>query len=392
MPDAAPGLPALHGVRVLDLTQVIAGPFCTQMLADAGAEVVKIEPPGRGDDLRTTERYRGRAAHDEDYFYTLNRRKQSVVLDLKDAAQRATAQALAARADVLVQNFAPGTAERLGMGYADLSRRNPRLIYCAISGFGQTGPYADRPAMDPIIQGMCGLMSVTGEPDGQPLGVGMPISDSITGLFAAFAIVNALHAARRDGRGTYLDVAMLDAMLSILSPRMGEALQAGLAAGRFGNENPVRVPTGMFVCGDGQYLNLVVQSDRQWPAFCRALGREEWVDDPRFATMGQRLRNRDELRGTVAERLLDEPAEEWTRRLLAEKVPAGPVLDYLQAVADPQVRHRGLIVEVDHPRSGPIKLIGLPWHDTAATPPPLTPPPLLGEHTQAVIDAWLGEE
>lgn len=381
--------PPLHGVRVLDFTRVIAGPFATMVLADLGAEVVKVEEPTLGDDLRFIGRYEGRGPEDEDYFYAVNRSKKSITLNLKHPEGREVALALATRADVVVENFAPGTAERLGIGWPQLHPRNPQLVYCALSGFGQTGPYRDLVALDPIIQGMSGVMSVTGLPDTEPLAVGAPIADSISGLFAAFAVLGALYSIQRGGPGRFIDVSMLESMIAVLGPRMGETLQAGISPKRIGNENPLRVPAGLFRGSDGEYINVIVQNDRPWPAFCRALGREEWATDPRFATAPLRVQNREELNRLVAERFAELPAAEWIKRLKAERVPAGPVYDYLQAVSDPQIEHRGFVRSLEHPKSGRIRVVGPPWI-VPGEETPMAPPPLLGQHTDEVLADWLG--
>lgn len=383
------GRPPLAGKRVLDFTQVIAGPYCTMMLADMGADVVKVERPGIGDDLRTVGRYPGRRPEDEDYFYMMNRRKRSIVLDLKSQAGQDIAVSLAAKADVVVQNYAPGTAERLGIGPQRLRARHPRLVYCAISGFGQNGPLRDRPALDPIIQSMSGVMSVTGDRDGPPLQVGAPIADVVAGMFGAYSILAAMMKAERDGDGAFIDISMLESMIAILGPRMGEALQAGCQPPRHGNENPMRVPAGPFECGDGKLVNFIVQNQAYWAPFCRALDREEWIDDSRFATMVDRVENRTAINKLVSTRLKEDTADAWTQRFIAHKVPCGPVYDYLEALSEPHILGRGLILEVDHPVSGPIKLIGPPWTATLAEPQRV-PPPLLGQHTEQILRDWLG--
>lgn len=380
----------LAGKRVLDFSHVISGPYCAMMLADMGADVVKVERPGVGDDLRTVGRYPGRRKVDEDYFNALNRRKRSVVLDLKDPADHATVLALVGRADVVVQNFAPGTAERLGIGPDELRAEYPQLVYCAISGFGQTGTLKDRLALDPIIQSMSGVMSVTGEPDGQPMQIGAPIADVIAGMFGAYAIVSALMQVEHGGPGAFIDISMLESMISVLGPRMGEALQAHHQPPRHGNENPMRVPAGLFECGDGNSINFIVQNQNYWAPFCRALDREEWLADPRFQTMEDRVDNRHAINELVRERLRDESAATWTERLLAHRVPCGPCYDYLEAVHDEHVRDRGLILGVEHPVSGRIELVGPPWSTTLDVPD-LTPPPLLGEHQDDVLEDWLDD-
>lgn len=380
--------PPLSGVRVLDLTHVIAGPYCTQMLADMGADVVKIERPKTGDELRGVGRYKGREEH-EDYFNASNRRKRSAVINMKDPKGVEAVRELARTADVLVQNFAPGTAERLGLGADEMRAANPRLVYCAISGFGQTGPLRNRLALDPIIQSMSGVMSVTGDADGEPMQIGAPIADVVAGMFGAYSIVSALYARQQMGVGTYIDVSMLESMISVLGPRMGETLQAGLQPRRHGNENPMRVPAGLFKAGDGQYINFIVQGQPYWAPFCKALGREEWLEDPRFATMELRVKHRKEINALVEERLQDHTAEEWIERMLAEGVPCAPLYDYKQALSDEHIRGRGLVLGVEHPTAGDIELVGPPW-TTTFPDPELFPPPLLGQHTAEVLEEWLG--
>lgn len=379
----------LNGKRVLDFSHVIAGPYCAMMLADMGADVVKVERRNGGDDLRSVGRYPGRRPVDEDYFNALNRRKRSIALDLRSPEDQAVVQELARQADVVLQNFAPGTAERLSIGPKELRATNPKLVYCAISGFGQTGILRNRLALDPIIQSMSGVMSVTGEPNGQPMQIGAPIADVVAGMFGAYAIVSALMQVERGGDGAFIDISMLESMIAVLGPRMGEALQAKHQPPRHGNENPMRVPAGIFECADGHAVNFIVQNQNYWKPFCRALEREEWLEDPRFQTMVDRVRNREAINELVRARLKDEPAAVWIDRLLAQKVPCGPYYDYLEALNDPHVRNRGLILRVHHPVSGDIELVGPPWVSNLKTPP-LTPPPLLGEHEEAILADWLG--
>jgi len=378
----------LDGVRVLDLTQVVAGPFCTGMLASLGAEVVKLEPLGRGDELRWIGRYAGRAAH-EDYFNANNHSKKSIALDLKDPEQRAIGRALAVKADVLVENYAPGTARRLGMGWPGLRRINPRLVYCSISGFGQTGPYSGRKAMDPVIQAISGVMSVTGEPDGPPLMVGTPLADVIAGMFAAYAVAGALHAVRTDGRGRHVDLSMQAAMIAAIGPRMGEPLQADRSPRPLGNQNPMRVPSDVYFTADRVPVFVMVQNDRLWAPFCRALDRTGWIDDPRFADNVTRVKHRKAMNDLVTARFLELRAGEVIPRLEDEAVPFARVNDYGEALADPQLAHRGTVRTVRHPTSGPIRVIGPPWIMTGDRVKPF-PPPLLGQHTAEVLRSWLG--
>ena len=388
IPDSSEDAPPLAGVRVLDLTHVIAGPFGTTMLADLGAEVVKVEKPGSGDDLRSAGRYPGREEH-EDLFNANNRSKKSITVDLKQAEGRALCQRLAAIADVVVENFAPGTAARLGMGWDDLKPLNPRLVYCSLSGFGQTGPYSNRLALDILVQAMTGLMSVTGTPDGPPLKAGAPLGDVISGMMASYAILGALYAVKREGVGRYIDVSMQGSLLAALGPRMGQALHAGVAARRIGNENPMRVPSHAYLTADGHWLTIQVNSQRHWAPFCRALEQEAWVDDPRFATMRTRAENRILLNGLVTERFGERPLAEWSDRLESERVPYAPVLDYAEAVSDPQIQHRGQVLELDHVTSGKVHVVGPGWQMSGAQAE-ASAPPTLGQHNENVLCDWLG--
>jgi crotonobetainyl-CoA:carnitine CoA-transferase CaiB-like acyl-CoA transferase len=388
-PDPTPR-PPLAGVRVLDFTHVIAGPYCTMMLADMGADVVKIERPNVGDDLRHVGRYPGRAQHDEDYFYTVNRRKRSIVLDFSKPDDLELAYKLAEQAEIAVFNFAPLTVKKLGFGPDELLKRNPRLVYCALSGFGQTGPLRDRLAMDSIIQAYSGIMSVTGEPEKGPMSVGAPVADVISGMFGAYSIVCALIEARRTGKGAVIDVSMLESMIAVLGPRMGETLQAGKLPDRVGNENPMRVPAGMFETKDGRSIAIMSHDQGQWLRFCRAIGHVEWIDDPRFVTLVERVKHREDLHGMVAEVFKnDGTAAEWDARFAAERVPCAPVNNYQEALDMDHVRERGLLLELEHPKSGPITVVGPPWKSTIAQPPPI-PPPLLGNDTKSVLHDWLG--
>ncbi|MCG8548654.1 MAG: CoA transferase [Alphaproteobacteria bacterium] len=381
------GRAPLAGIRVLDLTQVIAGPHCTTMLADLGAEVVKLERPGTGDSLRTTGRYEGREDH-EDYFYANNRSKKSICLDLKDPDDRMVALALAEKADVMVENFAAGTADRLGVGWAQVSSRNDRIVYCSISGFGQQGPYRNRQALDPVIQAVSGVMSVTGHPEDEPIQIGAPLADVIAGMYAAFAIVSALRRAESEGSGCYIDISMQDAMVAALGPRMGENLQAGVLPNRHGNQNPMRVPADAYRTKDGRYLSVIVQNNRYWAPLCRALDRQEWLDDPRFTDMRKRVEHRDVLNAMCAAAFANRNAAEWIPLLEAEGVPCALVNNYAEAVSDPQVEFRKLIRSLDHPTSGKIRVVGPPWQMTCPQGE-MAPPPVLGQHASHILREWL---
>jgi crotonobetainyl-CoA:carnitine CoA-transferase CaiB-like acyl-CoA transferase len=332
--------------------------------------------------------YHGREGH-QDYFNALNRSKKSLALNLKDEKHRAIARRLIERADVVVENFSPGTVDRLGVGWETARGLNPRLVYCSLSGFGQTGPYRNRLALDPIIQAVTGIMSVTGVPDGEPTMVGAPLADVIAGMFAAYTIVNALRLVTPDGGGQYIDLSMQDALLASVGTRMGETLQAGIAPGRIGNENPLRVPANTYRTADDLYIAVMVHDQAQWSPFCDALQGEEWRDDPRFRTMPLRVRNRDLMNEIVAARIAGHDSAYWTARLEAYRIPYALVNDYAQALEDPQVAHRKLVHELDHPVSGKIKVVGPPWI-MSATQAALKPPPTLGQHTAEVLADWLG--
>ena len=387
MSSAGSKLP-LAGVRVVDFTQVVAGPYCTMMLADMGAEIVKIEREGHGDDLRRTVPYKGREGH-EDYFNALNRSKKSVALNLKQEKHRAAVLKLIEHADVVVENFSPGTVDRLGVGWEAARKLNARLVYCSLSGFGQTGPYRSRLALDPIIQAVSGVMSVTGFPDGEPIMVGAPLADVISGMFAAYSIVNALRLVTPDGGGQYIDLSMQDALLATVGTRMGETLQAGVVPTRLGNENPLRVPANTYRTADNLHIAVMVHDQGQWKPFCEAVEASEWTDDARFATMPLRLQHRREMNELVAQKIAHRDSTYWVARFEACRIPYALVNDYAQALQDPQVAHRGLLREVDHPTAGRISVVGPPWR-MSATHTEIKPPPRLGEHTADVLHDWLG--
>ena len=378
----------LAGVRVIDFSQVVAGPYATMMLADMGAEIIKIERAGHGDDLRRTMPYKGREGH-EDYFNALNRSKKSVALNLKDKKHLEIALRLIKQADVVVENFSPGTVDRLGVGWEVAHRLNSKLVYCSLSGFGQTGPHRNRLALDSIIQAVTGIMSVTGFPDADPVMVGAPLADVISGMFAAYAIVNALRLVTDQGGGRYIDLSMQDALLAAAGTRMGETLQAGIAPSRLGNENPLRVPANTYRTADDRYIAVMVHDQGQWKPFCEAMDKVEWVDDRRFATMALRLKHRKEMNEVVARRISLKDSMHWAARLSEYRIPYALVNDYIQALEDPQVKHRGLLHEVDHPVSGRIKVVGPPWR-ISGTPTEVRSPPTLGQHTAEVLREWLG--
>ena len=381
----------LEGVRVLDLTRVLAGPYATMLLGDLGADVVKVERPMVGDETRSVVTYPGRASHDEDYFYVANRNKRSIALDLKDEAGLATARELATVADVVVENFRPGVVQRLGLDVGSVRETNPKVIYCSVSGFGQTGPRRVRPSYDGIIQAMSGLMSLTGDPDGPPTRAGIMIADLSGGLLAVVAIMAALEERRRTGRGSHIDVALLESLVGMLGVHAAEYLATGRVPGRTGSSNPNRAPAGAFRTADGRYVQLMASTDHLWEALCAALEAGWLTADPRFATQQDRLTNRGALDAALQEIFLSMDADEVTGRLDRAGVPCAPVLDVGQALTQEQVVVRGLVREVDHPMSGGIRQIGFPALFDGKRPEVDRPPPVLDQDRADVVRDWLGE-
>tara|TARA_R110002124_G_scaffold104370_13_gene254373 strand:+ start:27140 stop:28222 length:1083 start_codon:yes stop_codon:yes gene_type:complete len=360
------------------------------MLADMGADVVKIERPDGGDDLRTVGRYKGREDH-EDYFNANNRSKRSITLDLKREADRKIGWALAKKADIVVENFAPGTAARLKMDWDTLRTLNPRLIYCSISGFGQTGPYRSRLALDPIIQAVAGSMSVTGEPDGKPMQVGAPLADVMAGMFGAYAIAVMLRSVEQTGVGDYIDVSMQATMVAALGPRMGETLQAGIVPHRIGNENPMRVPANIYLTADNRFVAIICQSQRQWAPLCDAIDRGDLAEDARYAEPSGRVAHRKVLDAEIAGAIATRTAEEWIARFEQFRVPCSQVNNYREALDDPQIKYRGLVRELDHPTAGRIEVVGPPWIIEGKSTPMFTPP-ALGQHRGDILADWLEEK
>lgn len=380
-----PGL--LAGVRVLDVTNVLAGPFAGYQLALMGADVVKVETPGSGDLARQlgasrelSERKLGVS------FLAQNSGKRSVTVNLKSPGGREVFERLVADADVLIENFRPGVLDRLGFGWPRLREINPRLVYCAVSGFGATGPMSDRPAYDQVIQGLSGMMSVTGTPRTAPLRVGFPVCDSFGGLAAAFAIASALVRQRATGRGAYLDTSMLDAAITSMGWVVSDHLVAGREPTPMGNENVTSAPSCTFETGDGE-LNIAANKQEQYEALCVALGREELLTDPRFRTREDRKRNRDVLRAELERTLKEKPAREWDEILLASGVPAAPVVSVPAALRSEQIRHRGLVSEVELPTDDgqTIEVLGAPTRVDGRSVTPRSRAPRLGEHTDAVL-------
>ncbi len=376
----------LEGLVVLDMTRVLAGPFAAMMLADMGAEVIKIERPDGGDDTRAYPPFQnGESA----YFMSLNRGKKSVTLNLKHERGKEILKALARKCDILIENFKPGTMDKLGVGYDVLSRENPRLIYAASSGFGQTGPYSSRPAYDLIIQGMGGMMSVTGPDEHTPTKVGSSVADIFAGLFATIGVLSAVHSRMKTGRGQLVDVAMLDSMVAVLENAVSRYLVNGEVPHPIGNKHPSIAPFSTLATSDGA-MNVAVGNDDIWRRMCGVLGMEEFERDPRFADNAARVWNFDELKELIEERTKQNTTAHWLAAFERMSVPSGPINDIAHVVNDPQVLARKMIVEMLHPVAGPIKIPGVPIKFSGTPAEVETPAPLLGEHTDRILSSYLG--
>ena len=388
----------LDGITVLDLTRVLSGPYCTMLLADMGARVIKIEQPGKGDDTRAwgppflhpiahsprdgDPAYQGESA----YFLSINRNKQSVTLDFKKPDGRAVLERLIAKSDVLVENFRPGTLTRMGLDFNTLQAAHPRLVYCSVSGFGQTGPRSHQPGYDAVMQGEGGLMSITGPADGPSFRLGVAIADIVSGMFAAYGTAMALFAREKTGRGQNVDVAMLDSVMALLTYQAGNFFASGRIPGRLGNRHPSIVPYETFAASDGEFV-LAVGTDDQWRKFCAVA---ELAEDSRFATNRQRVTGYDDLRPIVADRLRQKPRQYWIDRLGAAGVPCGSVRNFQELFADPQVAAREMVARLQHPTIGAMQVLGVPVK-LSDTPGGIdAPPPRLGEHTDAVLSHDLG--
>jgi crotonobetainyl-CoA:carnitine CoA-transferase CaiB-like acyl-CoA transferase len=373
----------LRGIRVLDLSRVLTGPFCSMILADLGAEVVKVEVPGSGDDTRSFgPPFIGKESA---YFLSINRNKKSIAINLKAKEGVVIVHRLARISDVVLENFRPGVTKGLGVDYPTISAINPRVVYCSISGFGQTGPYSQRPAYDLVTQGMAGLMGITGEPGREPVKVGVAITDIAGGMYAAIAILAALRARESRGRGCWIDISLVDSTLTWLVYVAGNYFASGRVPARMGSAHSNIVPNQTFVTADGKLLTIAVGNDRLWKNFCKALGIESLADDPRFATNPKRVENRGTLVPMLSDIMKKKTRDEWLEVLVREEVPAGPVYMMDEIFTDPQVLHRNMLREVDHPTAGRIKQIGNPIKIVGEPEPAIKPPPLLGEHTDDVL-------
>ncbi len=376
----------LEGIKVLDLTRALAGPFCTTMLGDYGADVIKIELPGSGDDTRKWGP--PFVGEESAYFLSVNRNKRSLTLNLRDEKAQQIFLQLAADADVIVENFTPGVMGRFNLSYDAVKSVNPAVVYCSISGFGASGPYRSRPAYDQIMQGISGLMSITGDLGGDPQKVGIAVADIGAGMWAAFAVMTALFhraGANGNGAGQYIDLSMLDAQVAWMTYQAGYYFATGQAPQRLGAAHPTLVPYQAFMGKDGKYFNIAVGSDRLWDRFCAGINRMDLHEHPNYVSNGERVNHRSELVPLLQEYFLTRDADDWVADLQAVSVPAGPINDLADVFNDPQVLHREMLLEIPHPTLGPIKQTGLPVK-FSETPGGLDkPPPLLGEHNRQIL-------
>ncbi|HTT09925.1 MAG TPA: CaiB/BaiF CoA-transferase family protein [Burkholderiaceae bacterium] len=394
----ADGEHALRGLRVLDLSRVLAGPWCTQNLADLGADVIKVERPGYGDDTRGwgppfLKDRRGEETGEAAYYLAANRGKRSITLDIATSEGQQIARKLAAASDVLVENYKVGQLAKYGLDYEALAAVNPRLIYCSITGFGQDGPYKDRAGYDFIIQGMGGFMSITGErddlPGGGPQKAGVAVSDLMTGMYATVAILAAVVQRGRTGVGQRIDMALLDTLVSMLANMNTNYLTTGKAPGRAGNAHANIVPYQVFAASDGHVI-VAVGNDGQYAKFCEVAGRGDLAADPRFVRNADRVRNRDVLVPLLEQVVRQRPVGFWTARLEQAGVPCGPINSIAQALADPQIVARGLKVDLPHPLAGSVSLVGTPIRMSASPPALERAPPTLGQHTDEVLRELAG--
>jgi crotonobetainyl-CoA:carnitine CoA-transferase CaiB-like acyl-CoA transferase len=388
----------LSHIRVLDLTRVLAGPWAGQNLADLGAEVIKVERPKTGDDSRAfgppwLKDAHGKQTGESAYFTCANRGKKSITINLSQPEGQRIVSALAAQCDVLLENYKVGDLARYGLGYDDLKQVNPRLVYCSVTGFGQTGPYRERPGYDFMIQGMGGLMSITGErddaPGGGPQKAGLPIADIMTGMYATIAVCAALAHRAETGVGQHLDLALLDSLVAVLANQGANYLATGASPQRLGNAHPNIVPYQTFKTADGDMI-LACGNDNLFRKFCQVASCAQLADDPRFATNGVRVEHRAELTVILAEIMAKRPTRDWVERLEVAGVPNGPINTVEQVFQEPQAIARGLKFELPHPLAGQVSLVRSPMRFSATPVEHNRPPPVLGEHTDEILRAMLG--
>lgn len=384
--DAAAWPGPLAGIKVIDLTRVLAGPFATQSLGDLGAEVLKIEPPESGDETRHFPPFIDGESH---YFLGINRNKKSLVVDLQQEAGKEILRRLVARADILVENYRPGVMDRLGLSYTALAEINPRLIYCAISGFGLSGPLRDKPSFDIVTQALSGALSVNGERGRMPVKLGIPLGDMVGGVFGPQAILAALYERQRTGKGRLIDISLYDGLIGMLGYFAQLAFITGEDPPPMGSSHPNIVPYGSFPAADGSII-IAVLSERFWGNLCSALERPDLAADPRYATPALRRDARDDIDRIIADITRTRTVAEWETRLREADVPHSPVLGVTAALASPHALARDMVVEVAHATIGPIKLVGRPVKFPGAPQPPVSAPPVFGQHTVTVLRDELG--
>ena len=384
---------ALSGLRVLDLSRVLAGPWASQTLADMGAEVIKVERPGAGDDTRGWGPPFAKDANGEDtteaaYYLTANRGKKSLTIDITKPEGQAIVRDLAVQSDVVLENFKVGGLAKYGLDYASLSALNPKLVYCSITGFGQDGPYKDRPGYDFMIQGMGGLMSITGAPDsvpgGQPMKVGVAVADIFTGLYATIGILAALRHRDETGEGQYIDLALLDVQAAVLANQAMNYLTTGNAPGRLGNAHPNIVPYEAFPTADG-YLILAVGNDSQFKSFCAVAGLDDLPLDERYATNRKRVANRDALVPLIRQAMVAKTTDQWIAALEKANVPCGPINTLDRVFDNPQLKHRGMVKHLDHPTAGSVPTVGNPIKFSKTPITDEKAPPMLGQHSDEIL-------
>lgn len=371
----------LQGIRVLDLSRVLAGPYCTMVLGDLGARVVKVEPP-EGDETRGWGP--PFAGGESAYYLCVNRNKRGMTVNLKTGEGRSILAELARTSDVLVENFRPGTLARFGLDFETVSVSNPRLVYCSLSGFGQTGPLRERPGYDFMIQALGGLMSFTGEPEGEPMKVGVAVTDLFAGQNAVIAILAALQARQHTGRGQHLDIALFDSQLGMLANVASNFLVSGNPPGRYGNAHANIVPYQSFRAADGWFV-LAVGNDRQFARLCEVIARPDLAADEKYAANTARVLHRKELLPILNSIFLTRPSAQWLSALEAAEIPCGPIHTLDQTFAEPQVAARGMLIELPHPTAGKVPLVGSPLKFSATPVDYRLPPPLLGQHTDEIL-------
>jgi crotonobetainyl-CoA:carnitine CoA-transferase CaiB-like acyl-CoA transferase len=377
----------LEGLRVLDLSRVLAGPFCTMMLGDMGAEIIKVEHPKGGDDTRGWPPFYD--GGESSYFQSVNRNKKSLTLDLKAEEGKKIAHQLIEKSDILIQNFRPGTIERLGFSWDVCSAINPRLIYASISGYGQTGPNRERPAYDILLQAEGGLMSITGEQEGASVKTGIAIADLTTALFAIQGILLAIIAREKTGRGQYIDMAIQDGQAALMSHAAGNFFGTGVPPGRMGNRHPSICPYRDFQCSDGALI-VAAANDSLWDRFARAIVRADLADDPTWKVNDDRVKGRDELEAILDKTMKGKTRAEWAEAISKGGVPCGPVKNIGEITSDPQVLHREMVIEMEHATTGTLKMMGIPVKLSDTPGEVKLPPPLLGEHTDEILGDLLG--